>query len=189
MSSADTPPSAPPPDAHVTALHIFVTFTQIALSGFGGTGFWARRMLIERRGWLTHADYVANMSVAQLLPGPNVFNLAVIVGHRLGGVLGSIAALSGILVAPFLIMIVAGMLYVRFGDMSLVQRALTGISSVAVGLAIANALRLSTVLPKHWQSWVFAGLAFLGIGVLRLPLIGVLAVLAPVSMLLVWRKK
>jgi chromate transporter len=172
-----------------SALEIFLAFSQIAVSGFGGTGFWARLVLIERRRWLTYAEYVGCQSAAQLLPGPNVFNLAVIVGHRHGGVPGSLAALTGILLIPFLMMLGAGALYAQYGQLELVQRALRGISAVAVGLQLANALRLSTVLPKHWRPWIFVGLAFTAIGLARLPLIGVVAVLGPLSMLLAWRER
>ena len=180
---------AAPVPARKSALDIFLTFSRIAVMGFGGTGFWSRLVLIDRRGWLTHAEYVACQSLAQLLPGPNVFNLAVIVGHRHGGVPGSLAALSGLLLWPFLMMIGAGLLYTRYGELPLVQRALNGVSAVAVGLVIANALKLSTVLRARWRPWLLAALAFTGIGVMRLPLVGVVAVLGCLGMALAWREK
>ena len=170
-------------------LEIFLTFTQITLSGFGGTGFWSRLVLVERRHWLTHRDYVDCMSVAQLLPGPNVFNLAVIIGHRLGGLAGSAAAISGLVLWPFLIMIAVGLLYERYGELALVQRALAGISAVAVGLVLANSIKLASVLPRRWRPWLFVALAFAGIGLMRLPLIGVVAALAPFGIALAWREK
>jgi chromate transporter len=163
-------------------LELFLTFTGITLSGFGGTGFWTRRVLIERRKWLTPREYVDCASVAQLLPGPNVFNLTI-------GLRGSLAAFSGLVLWPFLIMLGVGVLYGRYGELPMVQRALTGISAVAVGLVIANAVKLASILPRHWRPWLFLGLAFVGIGVLRLPLIGVIAVLAPFGIALAWREK
>jgi chromate transporter len=183
--STPDPASAP---VRKTPLEIFLTFTRITLSGFGGTGFWSRRMLIEKKAWLTHAEYVACQSLAQLLPGPNVFNLAVIVGHRHGGVPGSLAALSGLVLWPFLIMLGAGALYARYGELPIVERALHGVSAVAVGLLIANALKLSTVLSRHWRPWLFMGLAFAGIGLLRLPLLTVVLVLGVLGMALAWRE-
>lgn len=179
---APAPPRARP-------LDIFITFSQITLSGFGGIGFWSRRMLIEQRRWLTNRDYVDCFSVSQLLPGPNGFNLSIIVGHRLAGLRGSLAAFAGLMLWPFLIMLAVGALYGRYGDLPLVQRALSGISAVAVGLVIANAVKLASILTRHWRPWLFLGLAFLGIGVLRLPLIGVIAVLAPFGIALAWREQ
>jgi chromate transporter len=170
-------------------LHIFLTFTQITLSGFGGTGFWTRLMVIERRRWLTHREYVECMSVAQLLPGPNVFNLSVIVGHRLGGLRGAVAAITALILWPFLIMLAVGALYERYGELSLVQHALKGVSAVAIGLVLANAIKLASVLSAHWRPWLFLALVFVGVGVLRLPLLAVLAVLAPFAIAFAWREK
>jgi chromate transporter len=184
-----TPSETAPPPARKSPLEIFLAFSFITMMSFGGTGFWARLVLIEKRGWLTHAEYVGCHSLAQLLPGPNVFNIAVIIGHRFAGVPGSVAALSGLVMWPFLTMLGAGWLYAQYGEMEMVQRALNGIAAVAVGLAIANALKLSTVLPKHWRPWLFVGVTFAAIGVLRLPLIGVLAVLGPLGMALAWRER
>jgi chromate transporter len=182
-------PSGPVSQLRITPLRLFLTFTQITLSGFGGTGFWTRLVLVERRQWLSHREYVDCMSIAQLLPGPNVFNLSVIVGHRLGGYAGALAAISGLVVWPFFMMIGVGLLYGRYGELPLVQRALAGISAVAVGLVFANAIKLASVLPRHWRPWLIVALAFVGIGVMRLPLIGVAAVLAPFGIALAWREK
>jgi chromate transporter len=146
-------------------------------------------VLIEKRRWITHADYVAAHSVAQLLPGPNVFNLAVIIGHRFAGAAGGVAALTGLVIWPFMIMLAAGALYSRYGDLAVVQRALNGVSAVAIGLAIANSIKLSTVLPKHWRPWLFLGLSFTAVGLLRLPLIGVIAVLGPLGMAMAWQDR
>lgn len=189
-----TPPtpsdrSAPAGKLRITPLSLFLTFSQITVSGFGGTGFWTRLVLIERRHWLTHREYVDCMSIAQLLPGPNVFNLSVIVGHRLGGYAGALAAISGLVLWPFLMTIGVGLLYVRYGELPLVQRALAGVSAVAVGLVFANSIKLASVLPLHWRPWLFVALAFVGIGVMRLPLIGVVAALAPFGIALAWREK
>ena len=182
-------PEVVAPGGRKRPLEIFLTFSQIALSGFGGTGFWTRLILIDRRRWLTRAEYVGNQSLAQLLPGPNVFNMAVIVGHRYGGIPGSLAALFGVLLGPFVMVLGASSLYDHYGQLALVQRALHGVSAVAAGLVIANALRLSSVLPRHWRPWLFVVLAFLAIGVMRWPLIAVISVLGLAGMAFAWREK
>ena len=189
MSHPETPVT-PLTETHAqTPLAIFLAFSQIALSGFGGTAYWTRLVLLEKRKWLSYAEYVGHQSLAQLLPGPNVFNMAVIIGHRLAGIRGSLAALFGIIFLPFLIMLGAAALYQRYGQLELVQRGLHGVSVVAAGLVIANALRLSSVLPKHWRPWLFLALAFVAIGVLRLPLIAVVAGLGVAGMALAWRER
>src|SRR5262249_46639773 len=83
---------------HVTAWALFLTFSQITLSGFGGMVFWARRVLVERRHWLTEQEFVDLLALGQLLPGPNVRNVTVMVGDRCAGWAGAAAAVTGFLV-------------------------------------------------------------------------------------------
>ena len=70
---------------HVSAFALFLTFSRITLSSFGGAMFWARRALVERQRWLTEQEFVELLSLGQLLPGPNVLNLTVMVGYRFAG--------------------------------------------------------------------------------------------------------
>lgn len=68
-------------EPRVSRLALFLTFSRISLSSFGGAIFWARRELVERRCWLTEREFVDEFALGQLLPGPNVLNLTVMVGH------------------------------------------------------------------------------------------------------------
>jgi chromate transporter len=56
---------------------LFLTFSRISLSSFGGALFWTRRGLVERQRWLTEREFVDLLTLGQLLPGPNVLNLTV----------------------------------------------------------------------------------------------------------------
>jgi len=176
--------------ARVTALDVFLAFTQIALSGFGGVHFWARYVLVERRRWLTDREYVELLSMGQLLPGPNVLNLGLLLGYRYAGVPGALACIAGFIGWPFLVVIGIAVVYARIEHLPVVQHALAGMSAAAVGLLIANGLKLASVLPRRWQPWLFAALAFSAVGVLRWPLIAVLAVLAPLAVAAAgWEKR
>ena len=92
---------------------LFLVFLSIALSGFGGVLPFARRALVERRGWLTPDDFTETLSLCQSLPGPNVVNLSIVVGARACGWRGSLAAVAGLVGAPVLIVITLGVLYGR----------------------------------------------------------------------------
>ena len=61
---------------------VFLVFTGLALRGFGGVLPWAQRVLVEERRWLTREEFVETLAVGQVLPGPNICNLAVMVGDR-----------------------------------------------------------------------------------------------------------
>ena len=173
----------------VRAWDIFLAFSQISLSGFGGVLFWSRYVLVERRRWLTEQEFVETLAMAQMLPGPNVFNLSLMFGYRHAGWAGLSAAIVGFLGWPFLIVIGIGLLYFRYQHLALVQHGLSGMSAAAVGLLIANAVKMASVLPRRWRPWLFALLAFVGVGALRWPLVGVLGVLAPLGVAAAWRER
>ena len=87
----------------VSRLALFLAFSRISLSSFGGAIFWARRELIERQRWLTEREFVELFTLGQLLPGPNVLNLTVMIGHRFAGWTGALAAVAGFLGWPCLV--------------------------------------------------------------------------------------
>lgn len=174
-----------------TATHweLFAAFSRISLSSFGGAIFWARRELVERRRWVAEREFVDIFTLGQLLPGPNVLNLTVIVGHRFAGWSGALAAVAGFLGWPCLVVIGMGMLYQRFGALPNVQHALAGMSSVAAGLLLGTVIKLAMVLPRHWRPWLFGLLAFAGVGVMRWPLLWVIGVLAPGAVFFSWKEQ
>ena len=175
----------------LTATHweLFAAFSRISLSSFGGAIFWARRELVERRHWVAEREFVDIFTLGQLLPGPNVLNLTVIVGHRFAGWSGALAAVAGFLGWPCLVVIGMGMLYQRFGALPNVQHALAGMSSVAAGLLLGTVIKLATVLPRHWRPWLFGLVAFAGVGIMRWPLFWVIGVLAPGAIFFSWREQ
>jgi len=171
----------------ISPFRLFLAFTQITLSGFGGAIFWARRRLVEREHWLTDREFVEFLTLGQLLPGPPGLNLTVLVGYRFGGWAGAVAAVAGFVGWPFLLVIGMGVLYQYYGTLPMVQRALTGMSVVAAGLIFATFAKVARVLPRRWQPILFAVLAFIGVGVMRWPLIAVVGALAPLALFAAWK--
>jgi chromate transporter len=178
-----------PAPLKVSPLELFLAFSQLALSGFGGVLPWAHRTLVERKGWLTQREFVESLALGQLLPGPNIGNMAVIIGYRFAGGAGAAAAFVGLVAGPFLIMIAAGLLYQAYGTLPLVQQALSGMSSVAAGLVLATGFKMTGTLKRHWRPWLFAALALAGVGALRWPLLAVVGGLAPFAIAAAWREK
>jgi len=175
--------------AQVSRFELFLAFSRISLTSFGGAIFWARRELVERQRWLTEREFVDVFTLGQLLPGPNVLNVTVIVGHRFAGWTGAAAAAAGFLGWPCLIIVGMGMLYQLYGALPQVQQALTGMASVAAGLLFATVIKLATALPRGWRPWLFGALAFVGVGVLRWPLLWVMAALAPWAVFAAWKEQ
>ena len=177
----------PPPSAQVTPGELFTEFARLTLHSFGGALFWSRRMLVEQKRWLSDQEFVETLALAQLLPGPNGVNLAVMVGYRFGRLAGAAAALAGFVGAPLVIISVIGALYAHFGALPVVKDALSGMAAVAVALLIAMAVRLTGVLGRRWRLWAFVVLAFAGVGVMRWHLLAVVGALAPFAILLAWK--
>lgn len=176
-------------EPRVSQLALFLAFSRISLSSFGGAIFWARRELVERQRWLSEREFVDVFTLGQLLPGPNVLNLTVIVAHRFAGWTGAAAAVAGFLGWPCLMVIGMGVLYQHYGALPQVQQALTGMSSVAAGLLLATVVKLAMVLPRRWLPWLFGILAFVGVGVMRWPLLWVMGALAPWAVFAAWKEQ
>jgi chromate transporter len=163
---------------------LFFGFMRVALSAFGGVLPWARRMIVDDRRWMTDAEFVDILALAQLLPGPNIVNVSIGVGARFHGAIGALVAFGGLMLAPVALVIALGLLYLHVGQLAPLRRAFPGIAAVAAGMVIAMALRIAPLLRGRPAAIAIAALAFLGAGVLRLPLGWVVLVLAPISVAL-----
>ena len=170
------------------AREIFFTFARIGLSGFGGVLFWLRRVIIQEKRWLTDAEVLEGLAVGQILPGPNVYNLSFMIGYRFAGLRGGLAAVGGLVAGPLVVLVCLGLLYREYSAVALLQRALGGMAVVAAGLLFASAIGMAAALPRRFVPWLFMTLAFAGVGVMRWPLLYVIAALAPFAIGWAWRK-
>lgn len=174
---------------HVGTAALFEGFLRIGLSGFGGVLPFARRMLVDQRAWLTEAEFTEVLSLSQFLPGPNIVNVSIIIGRRFAGVPGSIAATLGLMLMPMVIVLLLATLYKEFAQIDAVRNAAYGVSAAAAGLMLATALRMArSIRDTPWQIGIGV-IAFVAIGVARLPLLWVIAVLVPLSLALAWWRR
>ena len=148
MTPAATPPAQAAP-APASPRELALAFSALALQGFGGVLPVAQRELVERRHWLTRDQFMETMSVGQVLPGPNIVNLALIVGDRFFGWRGAFAALAGLLALPLTIVMTLAVLYNRFAAEPMVAGALHGMAAVAAGLILAMAVKLLPALARN----------------------------------------
>lgn len=192
------PPSDSPPHAQDDGLRVqprispselFRTFAEMSLYGFGGVMPWARRMLVDRRRWLDDREFAELLAIGQILPGPNICNMAVIVGYRHAGWRGSLGAAAGLMSAPFVIVLVLGALYHRFGALPAVQGALRGMMAVAAGLVLMTGVKLAQSQPRTARGLVFGLLSLTAVGILHWPLGWVMLVLIPAALFVEWRAR
>ena len=175
MSATSPTVETAAPRAHpASPLALFIAFTLLALQGFGGVLAVAQRELVDRRGWLTRLEFVELYAVAQLLPGPNVVNLSLMIGDRYFGLRGALAAISGMLLAPLLVVLALAASYQQLAQYPAVAGALRGMGAVAAGLILAMALKMLTTLRGNLLGPALCtalGLATLtAIAVFRVPL-------------------
>lgn len=183
-----------PPDrlAPRTPGELFRVFNRLALQGFGGVLPVAQRELVERRRWLTREQFVELLSLGQVLPGPNIVNMALIFGDRHFGLRGGLAALAGLLAAPSVIVLLLAALYAGFANHPTVAGALRGMGAVAAGLVISTAAKLLGTLKTsplgRWPAAVFAVLTLAGIVGLRWPMVWVVPGLGVFAVALAWHR-
>lgn len=169
------------PHLPIARATLFAAFLKIGLLGFGGVLPWARRVLVEERRWLSDREFAELIGMCQVLPGPNVVNLAVILGARWQGPIGSLVAMTGILFVPVVIVLVLATFYASVAQSQVAQRAVAGASAAAAGLIIGTAFRLIAGSRSPPRAIVLAAAVFIAVGIVQAPLLWVLAIAVPLA--------
>lgn len=201
-SSAALPPQ-------VGLLQLFLLFSQLGLSSFGGgVSAWMHRAFVERRGWLGETEFSAALALARIMPGVNVLNLAVLIGQRLRGAPGAAAAALGLLVGPSLAAIGLTVAYDALAGSAVLHAAIGGAAAAAAGLLIAMGLssargggamrgqhrpEATAAAPsrvvRRWQNLGAIAVlltVFVLIGMMGLPTVPVVLCAAPLSIALAY---
>lgn len=174
------PELAPPPNART----LFFEFARMGLTGFGGVLPFVRRAVVERNRWLNDKDFVEVLSVGQVLPGPNVINVSLMLGLRFAGLRGAVAAFSGLVLVPMVVVLSVMVLYQHYQDVEAVRRMLTGMTAVSAGLILSTGCKLAQSQPRTIRALLIGAAAFVTIGLLHLPLVPVMAILVPIALYL-----
>lgn len=176
-------------DHRIPASTLFFVFSRLALMGFGGVMPFAYRALVEQHKWLKAEEFATYLAMSQMLPGPTICNVSLMVGNRYGGTAGALASLAGLIAGPFLIVIALGVIYQHYGDMAVFRDAIRGMAAVAAGLILATAVKMGRAMlaKAHWRNRrdllkvAMLVLAFVGLGVLQWKLVVVFCLLAPLG--------
>ena len=164
---------------------LFFTFTRMALQGFGGVLPIAQRVLCEQKRWLSKEQFIEILALGQVLPGPNVCNVALMVGDRFFGWRGAFSALAGMMTVPLVIVLIITALYAEFAGNPMVAGALKGMGAVSAGLIIGSALKLLPTLTRNPMGLpvcaLIAIVTFGLVALLRWPLVWVLLGLGVVA--------
>ena len=176
-------PSAPAPS--IGLARIFAAFLRIGCTSFGGgTAGYLHRAIVLKRGWIDDRTFLADFAMGQAIPGSNGVKLTVQIGQRLHGAAGAAVALVGLLAAPFVVVVAIGALYAGFGEHRILHAMFDGVAAAVIGLTFATGLLSMTHSKPGLTGVTLAAATVLGVGVLRWPMLPVVAVLAPLGIAL-----
>src|SRR3954471_48479 len=121
------------PAQPVPLVALFIAFLTVSLGGVGGGGgiVWARRVVVERHRWISDREFADIVSLCQFMPGPNIVGIAVCVGSKMRGTIGTIAALCGFLLIPWSLGLSLGVFYLEYAHLPILRNILGGIAVTA----------------------------------------------------------
>jgi chromate transporter len=175
-AAAPAEPQKPP-----SLLNIALTFAAITSTAFGGGQKASIRHQVTTKGWMDSDEFMDGLELAQVLPGPNILNLAIYCGQRTRKLPGAIAAFLGASLPPFLIVLLAGALYFKYATNPYVHGALRGCAVGALGLTIGNALELSWDERNDWIKITLLVLTAIVVAWIKMPLLLVLVIFGGVG--------
>ena len=164
-----------------TSKEIFLGFLGLGMTAFGGALPLAHRMIVERKRWLSEAEFVQLLGLCQFLPGGNIINLSVALGMKFRGLKGALAGISGLIAVPSAVVVMLGVIYQHFQHDPNVKHLFAGLAAAAAGLLIQMAVKIALPLRKNVVLAIVAVICFIAIAFLRIPLLWVMLVMTPVS--------
>ena len=176
------------PDAEVREHHriglpaILAAFFWLGVTSFGGnTAAWLYYQIVQRRHWVTDAEFLSDVALGRIAPGSGGVNLTVQVGQRLRGGAGAATAVVGLLSGPLVIVLALAAAYTRIGWSPAVHAVLDGIAAAAIGLTFATGLKLLPSGSARLGPLAVTLAIVLCVDVLRWPMLPVVLGLAPIS--------
>src|SRR5499427_10527384 len=148
MSDVNAPPEPNKPNAPAYRLRDLTAYALgLGTWGFGGpvalVGY-MHRDLVERRGWISEAEYKEGLTLAQLAPGPMAAQLAMYLGYVHYRILGATLVGIAFVLPSFLMVVALGWAYVRFGGLTWMQSVFYGVGAAVIGIIAISAYKLTT---------------------------------------------
>lgn len=135
-------------------LTMFGSFFKIGLFTFGGGYAMVpiiQREVIDRRGWIDREEFIELLTLAQSAPGPIALNTSVFVGYKMRGYAGALAALLGVVVPAFTVILIVAIYVAQFRENIYVNAAFKGMRPAVVALIVAPVISLS----KGMGAWKY----------------------------------
>jgi len=146
------------------------------------------RLVVHERHWMTEAEFLNGLALCQVFPGINVLNLAIWLGYRLHGNRGAVIGALAMIVPPAFVIVAIYALFTGVAQNPPIRAALDGVAAAAVGLSASMGLRAARRCLSLVPLLILLA-TFALVGLAHLPLLGVMAVLVPLSITIAWRDR
>jgi chromate transporter len=171
----------------ISLWELALTFNHIALASFGGgLSAWSREVLVVEKNWMSDEEFLSAVTMCRIMPGANQINLAVFAGTKMRGIPGALISVVGLTTVPVILVLILGYAYFKYNNIPALKGVLHGASAAAVALTVAMAIKTG----RKCLAGIVPVILFLGSfglnGVMRWPLLGTLAILAPIGLIWAW---
>lgn len=140
-------------------IKLFITFVKIGLFTLG-SGYsmlvLAQRYVVDTYRWLTIQEFTDLVAISEITPGPIMINLAAFVGTKVAGLKGAIFATTGLILIPFLTLVIIALKYPQFKNQLLIQKLLSVIRPMAIGFIAVAILKLFKTSITDFKSALIA---------------------------------
>lgn len=116
--------------------------------------------LVAKKNWITSADMLDMVVIAESTPGVIAVNTATSVGYRLRGVLGSLLATLGAVLPSFIIICGLSFVIELIADNKWYQAAFKGVQACVIVLVLNAFIKMSRNIQRDWFSVVMLLAAF-----------------------------
>src|SRR5438045_8457215 len=126
--------------------------------GFGGpvalVGYMYRD-LVERRKWISEADYKEGLALAQLMPGPLAAQLAIYLGYVHYRIRGATLVGIAFVLPSFLMVVALGWAYSLYGGLQWMQAVFYGVGASVIAIIAISAVKLTRKsIGTDWLLWM-----------------------------------
>ncbi len=158
MAANTTPATASAEPVAYTLLQMVGYMLGLGTWGFGGpvalVGY-MHRDLVERRKWISEAEYKEGLTLAQIMPGPLAAQLAIYLGYVHYGNFGATLVGVAFVLPSFLMVLALGWAYQRYGGLPWMQAVFYGVGASVIGIIAVSAYRLThKTVGRDWLLWL-----------------------------------
>ena len=132
-------------------LQLFLSTFKLSAFTFGG-GYviipLMRKQFVEKLHWIEEDEMLDLTAIAQSAPGPIAVNASILVGYRVGGILGGIVTVLGTVLPPLILLSIISFFYAAFRSNQIVNLLLKGMAAGVVAVIVDIVLTMGLDILK-----------------------------------------